>query len=142
MFSEFSYPIICTKNFVKTVNFYEDYFDFEIAMEMDTFTILKRKSMKDTYLAIIDSAHETIPVQYRQPTKNMILSFPVPDVEAMYKAIYLEGLDIVSEPHDAICGRKHFFVEDPNGILVDVAQNIPLESLMKKEEMEEAFIVV
>lgn len=142
MFSEFSYPIICAKDFVKTVNFYEDYFDFEVALEMDSFTILKRKDMKDMYLAVIDSTHETIPVQYRQPTKGMILNFPVSDVEEMYETIYLEGLNIISEPSDAPCGRKHFFVEGPNGSLINVAQNIPLEDLIKKEKMEEVFVVV
>lgn len=142
MFSEYSYPMICAKNFTKTVNFYEDYFEFEPTFEMAGFTVLKRRGQSNMYLAIIDAQHDVIPKKYRTSTKGLILNFPVDDSKTAYERLYLEGLTMISEPSDALCGRKHFFVEDPNGVLIDVAENIPLEKLIHGEKMEDLFVVV
>lgn len=135
MFSEFSYPIICTKKFVKTVNFYEDYLDFELAFEMEGFSVLKRKDWDDVYLAVIDVEHEAIPDSYRKETQGVILNFPVFDVDMAYDTVYHDGLDIVSQPDNSLCGRKHFFIQDPNGILIDIAQNVPLSDVMDEDQI-------
>ena len=141
MLSQFSYPIICTENFKQTVAFYEDHFDFVSAFELDGFVILQRQNWPDMYLAIIDSHNKAIPEAYQRPTSGMILNFPVDDAKSTYDRLYWEGLNLVTEPQNALCGRKHFFVEDPSGILIDVAENIDLASVMDQETMEKLFLV-
>ncbi|MFP4314377.1 MAG: VOC family protein, partial [Alphaproteobacteria bacterium] len=118
------YPIICTENYAKTVNFYEDHFDFSAAFEMNGFTVLQHKTNKTMYLAILDRNHNSIPEQYKKPVSGMILNFPVKDVRITYQQLYWEGLNIITEPEVTPCARKHFFVEDPNGILIDVTQDV------------------
>lgn len=137
MFSKFSYPIICSDKFEETVAFYEDYLGYEPAFELQGFVILTRSDCDNVYLAIMNSEHGAIPKQYRKPTSGMILSYPVSDVKASYQEMYWEGLQILSEPEDAVCGRKHFFVEDPNGILVNIAEDIDVESATCPEKMRE-----
>lgn len=137
MLSQFSYPIICTDKYVQTVNFYEDHFDFAPEFELKDFVILKRKDYDDCYIAIISSDNETIPKQYRKAVSGMILNYPVRDVRASYQQLYWEGLNIVSEPADAPCLRKHFFVEDPNGILIDIAEDIKSTNLGIIDEIKE-----
>jgi catechol 2,3-dioxygenase-like lactoylglutathione lyase family enzyme len=129
MLSQYSYPIICAENFVKTVNFYEDHFEFVPAFEMIGFAILERKNWPGMYLGVIDSKHTSLPEQYRNKASGMILNYPVYSVDKTFHELYWEGINIVSDPEDALCGRKHFFVEDPNGILIDVAENIDAEAL-------------
>jgi catechol 2,3-dioxygenase-like lactoylglutathione lyase family enzyme len=141
MLSQFSYPMICTDNFEQTVAFYEDYFEFMPSLEMEGFVILSRETWQDMYLAVIDCNHTTIPEKFRKPVSGMILNFPTEDVKATYEKLYDEGLDIVSEPEDAKCGRKHFFVEDPNGILIDVAEEVDMEKLMSPEELKDLCFV-
>lgn len=136
MFSKFSYPIICTEKFGKTVAFYEDYFDFAPAFEMDGFVILKRQGWEDMYLAVIDSHHEVLPEAYKRPVQGMILNFPVADAQAAYEQSYIDGLSVLGEPKDVLCGRKHFFVEDPNGILIDVAEEIDLQALISEDNID------
>lgn len=60
---------------------------------------------------------------------------------ASHQEAYWEGLEVVCEPRDALCGRKHFFIEDPNGILVDVAENVPLSELMNDDERKDIYRV-
>ncbi len=141
MLSQFSYPIISTDKFVQTVAFYEDHFGYASAFEMDGFVILQRENWPEMYLAVIDSTHKAIPAQYQRPVKGMILNMPVCDVDNAYQEAYWEGLDIVTEPKPALCGRKHFFLEDPNGTLLDVAENIDVQTIVNKDEKEFCFAI-
>jgi len=133
MLSQFSYPIVCSDCFKKSVAFYEDHFDFVSAFEMDGFVILKREGWENVYLAIIDSEHDALPEHYKRPTQGLILNYPVENVIAFYDDAYHEGLNLISEPKDTLCGRKHFFIEDPSGLLIDVAENIDLSALVSIE---------
>ena len=141
MLSQFSYPMICSENFEQTVAFYEDHFDFLPALEMEGFAILSREEWTNMYLAVIDAKHPIIPEKYRKPVAGVILNFPVKDVKAMYERLYDDGLELMSEPKDVKCGRKHFFVEDPNGILIDVAEEIDMSDVMSPEELKDLCFV-
>lgn len=135
MLTQFSYPIICTDKFRDTVNYYEDYLGFSVQFEIvQNFVILKRDSYKDVYVAILDINNHEIPEEYRRSSSGVILNFPVEDVEKAYDELYIEGLEILDKPKISICGRKHFFVVDPNGILINVAENVPLEDAMTPEQ--------
>jgi catechol 2,3-dioxygenase-like lactoylglutathione lyase family enzyme len=138
MLSEFSYPIICTKKFKQTVNFYEDYFNYAPELEMPCFVVLKRQDWDNCYLAVIDANHHAIPEPYRRPVSGMLLNYPVKDVEKAYDRFYLEGLNVVSEPITSLCSKKHFFIEDPNGILIDIGENVkPLYDRTDLKQIEE-----
>ncbi len=141
MFSQFSYPIICAENFAQTVNFYEDHFNYVSVLEVKGFAILKREGYKDMHLSIIDKNHEQIPEAYRKRAQGMILSMPVNDVDKAYEELYWEGLEMLGEPAEAVCGRMHFMVEDPNGILIDVTKNIPIPAFVKADgTLERSYI--
>lgn len=138
MFAEYSYPIICTVSFAKTINFYEDHFEFLVAYETESFAILKRKNASSIYLAVMDTEHAPVPEHYHRHAGGMILNFPVHDVEQAYKELYWEGLTILGEPSvSESSGRKHFFVEDPNGILINIAQNVPIGVLSAQKDSVE-----
>jgi len=130
MLSQFSYPIICSEQFSKTVAFYEDHFDYVPEFEMQGFSILKRSDRDDVYLAVISSQHDALPAAYKHPVQGMLLSYPVDDVDEFYDHVYHEGLTLMSEPRSLACGRKHFYIEDPNGILIDVAENIDISAII------------
>jgi catechol 2,3-dioxygenase-like lactoylglutathione lyase family enzyme len=132
MFSEYSYPIICTDKFARTVNFYEDHFGFVAVYELEGFAILKRRDWPGMHVAVMSSSHNAIPEAYRKNISGMILNMPVRDVDAAYDELYWEGVSLVSEPSDAACGRRHFFVEGPNGILIDVTENIDTAAMSEK----------
>jgi hypothetical protein len=133
MLSHFSYPIICTDKFVQTVNFYEDFLGYVPAIEMKGYVVLKREEFENMYIAVIDVKHRAIPEAYRRPVQGMILSYPVVDVKQAYQDFYWEGLNILHDPLEASCGRFHFMMEDPNGILIDVSENIPLKAYERED---------
>ena len=141
MLSQFSYPIISSEKFSETVAFYEDHFGFTPKLEMDGFVVLEREDMADVYLGIINCKHKALPEAHRKPVTGLMLSYPVDNVIKFYDYAYHEGLTLLSEPNDALCGRKHFYVEDPNGVLVDVAENIDLNKIVSIEDCAALFVV-
>ena len=135
MLTEFSYPIMCTAKFKETVAYYEDFFDFVPSLEiMDNFVIMERTGWAGLYIAVLNLNNEEVPEGYQTPTTGLILNLPVENVDQAYDCFYFEGLNVISKPKAAICGRKHFFIEDINGNLIDVAQNIPLELVWPHDE--------
>ncbi|MFK7839393.1 MAG: VOC family protein [Bdellovibrionales bacterium] len=141
MFSQFSYPIICSQNFRETLAFYEDHFAFSPQLEMESFAVLQRSDHKDVFLGIMDSNNKALPDAYRKPVQGVLLNYPVENVLKFYDYAYHEGLKLLSEPSDAACGRKHFFVEDPNGILIDIAEDIDVKTIMDEETYSDLFFV-
>lgn len=140
MLSQYSYPIICSENFEKTVAFYEDHFDFVPKLEMKGFAILKRENWDNIYLSVIDSNHAAIPEEHKRPVQGLLLNYPVENVVKFYDYAYHEGLTLLSEPKDAACGRKHFYIEDPNGVLIDIAQNIDLQKFIEEQNCDDIYI--
>lgn len=123
MLSNFSYPIICADDYVQTVNFYEDHFDFVPEFELPQFSIMKRQNCDNSFIAIVDKNHDCIPKQYQEQTKGMILHLPVNNADSAYQQLYWEGVPIITEPSVVPdIGAKHFYVEDPNSILIFVAE--------------------
>ena len=57
-------------------------------------------------------------------TKGIILNFEVDDVDKVYNSIK-DKVNIVYDIKDEDFGQKHFIVEGPNEILIDVIQSIP-----------------
>ena len=141
MFSDFYYPIISTPKFSETVGFYEDHLEYELAFEMDNFAILKRCNLDDVYLGIIDSSHDILPEPYQRPTNGLVLNYPVENTNLAYQQFYWEGLNILSEPVKVPCGRKYFLIEDPNGNLINVTQDVPIDTVISAEDFRERCVV-
>lgn len=141
MLSNFSYPIICTDDYVQTVNFYEDHFDFRPEFELPQFSIIKRQGDDNSFIAIVDKNHDCIPEQYQAKTKGMILHLPVGNADMAYQQLYWEGVSIIREPSIVPdIGAKHFYVEDPNGILIFIAEAVDYGSLDSFSIMDELLV--
>lgn len=116
------YPIVMTDNLKESINFYEDYFGFIAETEMECFAVLRHKGNEEMRVGLITRDHHSLPKHTQKTVQGLILNFPVDSVNDSYRELYLEGLDIEGEPSLAPCGRRHFFVQDPNGVLIDVME--------------------
>ena len=57
-------------------------------------------------------------------SKGIILNFEVDNVDKIYNSIK-DKVDIVCDIKDENFGQRHFIVEGPSEILIDVIQPIP-----------------
>ena len=114
------YPVIMTSKVSETVRFYCNYFRFQPIFETDWYVPLQTVEDTSVNIAVLDSIHETVPAGHRREAQGLLINFEVADVDAEYAAITATDAPIlkplVSEPF----GQRHFIVQDPNGVLIDV----------------------
>ncbi|WP_078596116.1 glyoxalase/bleomycin resistance/extradiol dioxygenase family protein [Evansella clarkii] len=121
------YPVILTNEVSQTAEFYECYFNFQVVFETDWYVSLKLQAFE---LGIVKSCHETIPTAIRnQNTKGLILNIEVENVNDHYNRLIRKSklpniLPLCNEDF----GQRHFITSDPNGVIIDVIQEIPPSS--------------
>jgi catechol 2,3-dioxygenase-like lactoylglutathione lyase family enzyme len=69
-----------------------------------------------------DSVLELYPSRDNKITQNLTFGLSVGDVDSAYKVLQERGFHPRHEPRDDGWGR-HFMVEDPNGLLVDIVDS-------------------
>ena len=113
-----------TEKMEESCNFYEHYFGFMQTFSSDWYISLKHPNGSE--LALIDFSHETIPAPFRSVAKGMLLNIEVDNATQVYNDIKGKNANVVAvELRDEDYGQRHFIAIDPNGILIDVIENIP-----------------
>lgn len=117
------YPVLMTEKIAETRDFYCHHFGFEPTFEADWYVSLKRGEWE---LAILAPGHETIPAGAGKPVQGLLLNFEVEDADAEHRRLVVEaGLTEALSLRSEEFGQRHFIVADPNGVLIDVIQEIP-----------------
>ncbi|WP_430787874.1 VOC family protein [Actinoplanes sp. G11-F43] len=117
-----SYPVLMTRDVAIVADFYRTRFGFETTFEADWYVSLRRDTWE---LAVLNCDHETIPAGHRgRAATGILLNLEVDDVDAEYQRLVVDGsltptLDIRTEDF----GQRHFIIEGPDGVLIDVITN-------------------
>lgn len=91
--------------------FYRDFLGFEIEMDMGWIVTFVSPSNPTAQISILrQDPSGTVP--------NM--SVEVEDIDALYERALARGLKIVYPLTDESWGVRRFFVEDPNGLILNV----------------------
>jgi catechol 2,3-dioxygenase-like lactoylglutathione lyase family enzyme len=121
------YPVIATEDVAAAYDFYARHFGFEATFTADWYVSLRRPDAPQYELALLDSAHPTIPEGHRAPVKGgLLLNFEVDDVDAEYHRLVAEaGLRELLPLRTEDFGQRHFIVAAPDGVMVDVITVVP-----------------
>ncbi len=119
-----SYTVFITNKLDETVKFYESYFGFTKLFESTFFVLLQSPGNQDC-VAFMDEQHPTAPpTPARFNGSGSFLTLEVSDAEALFSEIKKKGLKIDYQLKDEAWGQRRFGVIDPNGLWVDVVQQI------------------
>ncbi|RSN26125.1 glyoxalase/bleomycin resistance/extradiol dioxygenase family protein [Amycolatopsis sp. WAC 01416] len=130
------YPVLMTEKIAETRDFYCGYFGFELTFEADWYVSLKRCEWE---LAILAPGHDTIPAGAGKPVQGLLLNFEVEDVDAEHRRLVVDaGLPEALSLRSEEFGQRHFIVADPNGVLIDVIQEIPPTGEFAEQFTDEA----
>ena len=121
------YPVIGTDKIIASRDFYTRYFEVDIVFEADWYVSLKSRSNPNYELALLNYRHPSLPEAYRQPAQGILINVEVDNVDEVYRQLKESGLPMVLEIKSEQWGQRHFITHDPNGILIDVIENIPPE---------------
>lgn len=116
------YPVLMVDDVAGSAEFYRTELGFEITFEADWYVSLRFDGGE---LAILDRTHETIPDGFREPVRGLLLNVEVADAAAEHRRLVgKRGLPERLTLRDEDFGQRHFIVEAPGGVLIDVIEPI------------------
>ncbi|REJ05281.1 glyoxalase [Microbacterium bovistercoris] len=116
------YPVLMVEDVEASARFYREVLGFETTFEADWYVSLRFDGGE---LAILDSMHETIPHGFRRPVAGLLLNVEVADAAAEHARLVGDlRLPERLALRDEDFGQRHFIVEAPGGVLLDVIEPI------------------
>lgn len=116
------YPVLMSSDVAGTSAFYRDVLGFEVTFEADWYVSLRLGSHE---LAVLAHDHPTVPTGFGTPARGLLVNVEVDDVDAVHERLTGElGLAPVLSLRSEEFGQRHFIVEAPGGVLLDVIQPI------------------
>ena len=116
------YPVLMVEDVGAAARFYRETLGCETTFEADWYVSLRFDGGE---LAVLDSTHETIPDGFRTPVTGLLLNIEVEDAKAEHdRLVGALGLTERLTLRDEAFGQRHFIVEAPDGVLLDVIEPI------------------
>lgn len=119
------YPVLYSRDVAAASTFYTTWFGFEPTFESDWYVSLRQRSNPAYELAVIAAGHDTIPAAGRAEVSRLLINIEVDDATAEAQRLATAGVTIAQELRDEPFGQRHLIVAAPDGVLVDVIEEIP-----------------
>ena len=112
---------VITEKLAETKEFYTSVLDFGVTFENE-FYILMHTPNKEAELGFLLPNHPSQKPLFHQKFngKGMYLTIEVDDVDALYEKIQAKAVEIKIPIRDEPWGDRHFAIQDPNGIAIDL----------------------
>ncbi len=119
-----SFPVFIVANLQSAKTFYTEHLGFGVAFENDWYLHLVSES--GVQLGFLLPDQPTQPEMFHQAYSGSgaIFSIEVDDADAAYAFARNQSLNIVLELRSEDWGQRHFCIEDPNGVYLDIVQAI------------------
>jgi catechol 2,3-dioxygenase-like lactoylglutathione lyase family enzyme len=119
-----SFPVFIVADLMKAKAFYTEHFGFAVAFDNDWYLHLTSTSGIQVGLMRPDQPTQPTMFHPAYEGRGVIFSLEVNDVDAAYAEARQASLKIVLDIRTEDWGQRHFCVEDPNGIHLDVVQAV------------------
>lgn len=118
-----SFPVFIVKDLDAAKSFYTENLSFDVVFSGDWYTHLVSKS--GVQLGFLLPDQPTQPPMFHKPCtgEGVIFSLEVEDADSAFEIAKSNSLDIVLELRSEDWGQRHFCIQDPNGIYLDVVQS-------------------
>ena len=114
---------VLTTKLEESKKFYSSVLNFGVSFEND-FYLLMHTPNKQAEISFLLPNHPTQDSFFHPPFngKGMYLTIDVEDVDSIYKEVKSKGVEIKVDLRDEPWGDRHFAIEDPNGIGIDIVK--------------------
>ncbi len=119
---------IVTSRLKESKDFYVKHLGFGVTFENEFYLLMHTPDKTDEISFLLPN-HPTQQKIFHEPFngKGMYLTIEVDDVDKIYKKLKKNGLPIPIEIRDEPWGDRHFAIQDPNGISIDIVKYTPRE---------------
>ncbi len=118
-----SFPVFTVKGLDEAKSFYTENLGFDVVFSGDWYIHLVSKSGVQVGFLLPDQP--TQPPIFKKPYlgEGVILSLEVEDAETAFEVAKSKSLNIVLDLRSEDWGQRHFCIQDPNGIYLDIVQS-------------------
>ncbi len=117
---------IITEKLAETKKFYTDILEFGVTFVNDFYLLLHTPN-KDAEISFLLPNHPSQQPLFQTPFegKGMYLTIEVDDVDKIYNDLKRKEVEIKIDIRDEPWGDRHFAIQDPNGIGIDIVKYSP-----------------
>lgn len=117
---------IITSKLEETKNFYVNNLGFGVTFENEFYLLLHTPN-QESEISFLLPNHPSQQSFFHKPFQGqgMYVTIEVDDVDKIYNAIKKKGVTIKIDIRDEPWGDRHFAIEDPNGIGIDIVKYSP-----------------
>ncbi len=117
---------IITEKLAETKAFYTDVLGFGVTFEND-FYLLLHTPKKEAEISFLLPRHPSQQPLFHEPFAGQGLYFTieVDDVDTVYSDLKAQAVTIKIDIRDEPWGDRHFAIQDPNGIGIDIVKYSP-----------------
>ncbi|CAB5079520.1 hypothetical protein D3OALGA1CA_435 [Olavius algarvensis associated proteobacterium Delta 3] len=119
-----SFPVFIVQHLGNAKEFYTGYFGFNIAFKNAWYLHLVSESGVQVGFMLPNQPSQPEIFHKSFSGKGVIFSLEVDDVDDAYSQVQAKNLNIVLRLRSEDWGQRHFSVEDPNGVYLDVVQAV------------------
>ena len=118
-----SFPVFIVKDLDSAKSFYTENFGFDLVFSGDWYIHLVSKS--GVQIGFMLPSQPTQPPIFQKPYlgEGAIFSLEVEDADAAFAVAKSKSLKVVLELRSEDWGQRHFCVQDPNGVYLDIVQS-------------------
>ncbi|MBV6645830.1 MAG: VOC family protein [Cyclobacteriaceae bacterium] len=117
---------IVTSKMAESKAFYTDHLGFGVTFENDFYLLLHTPNGAPAISFLVPNHPTQQPLfQPEFGGQGMYLTIEVDDVDSLYQKLKSAGVDIKIDIRDEPWGDRHFAIQDPNGIGIDLVRYSP-----------------
>lgn len=119
---------IVTDKLPETKKFYTEKLDFGVTFENEFYLLLHTPN-KEAEISFLLPNHPSQQPLFQKPFtgQGMYLTIEVDDVDKVYNDLKKKGVAIKIDIRNEPWGDRHFAIQDPNGIGIDIVKYSPQE---------------
>lgn len=116
------HPLTITDKLTETADFYKTYFEFDEVFTSDWYIQLAHKNGAEIALMLPNVETQPAFLHAAHGKKGIVYTFETEDATTEYEALKAKGAPFAYELKDEEWGQRHFILEDPAGVYIDVVQ--------------------
>jgi uncharacterized glyoxalase superfamily protein PhnB len=132
-----SFPVFIVKDLDASKTFYTEHFGFNVVFSADWYIHLISKSGVQVGFMLPDQPTQPPIFQNPHSGKGVIFSLEVESADEAFETAKSKSMNVVHELQTEDWGQRHFCIQDPNGVYLDIVQSFEPTGKYKSDYVSE-----